>query len=146
MWLVSFDLAPDPSWLNIEPMTVRSIHICHRYSLTKPRHRFVQGFLLPGEQCDLSFTVFVSRSNAQDLNVRRETLDSTLILHTLLGKDHFISLSGQYGKHLLSRVVRFPLYSCLYSRNLLRQQSLCPRTSSWPSPKPQRTRRSPAGE
>ncbi|EIM92905.1 DNase I-like protein [Stereum hirsutum FP-91666 SS1] len=80
-----------PSWLNIEPMT---------------------GFLLPGEQCDLSFTVLVSRINAQDLNVRRETLDSTLILHTLLGKDHFISLSGQYAStcfgNSLSVLARLP--------------------------------------
>ncbi|THH21414.1 hypothetical protein EW146_g123 [Bondarzewia mesenterica] len=64
-----------PDWLHVEPMA---------------------GFLLPSETIDINFTVFVSRSSAPQLNVRAESLQTIVILHTVLGKDHFISLSGQY--------------------------------------------------
>lgn len=56
----------------------------------------MQGFLQPGEQVELNFTVCILPSNAQDLNIHRETLECTLILHTLLGKDHFLVVTGQY--------------------------------------------------
>ncbi|ETW77518.1 hypothetical protein HETIRDRAFT_105366 [Heterobasidion irregulare TC 32-1] len=64
-----------PGWLRIEPMT---------------------GFLLPSEQIEITFTVHVTRTTAFQLNIRAEHLQSISILHTLLGKDHFVSLHGQY--------------------------------------------------
>ncbi|KAI0311975.1 Endonuclease/exonuclease/phosphatase [Amylostereum chailletii] len=65
----------DPSWLYIEPMT---------------------GFLLPSETVELTFTAHVTSATAQPLNLGAEQLMTTLILHTLLGKDHFLFVSGTY--------------------------------------------------
>ncbi|KZV67706.1 DNase I-like protein [Peniophora sp. CONT] len=62
-----------PPWLSIEPMTA---------------------FILPGESCEVTFTIHVRKENAHVLNLKQERFTSTIILHTLLGKDHFVALWG----------------------------------------------------
>jgi hypothetical protein len=57
----------------------------------------LQGFLLPGEEMTLRLSIFVSHTTAAPLNLRMQKLSTLLIVHTLLGQDHFLSLSGEYG-------------------------------------------------
>jgi hypothetical protein len=56
-----------------------------------------QGFLLPEEERTLRLTILVSRSTAAPLNLRMQKLSTLLIVHTLLGQDHFLSVDGEYG-------------------------------------------------
>jgi len=55
-----------------------------------------QGVLLAEEETEITFRVVVNQDNAVSLNSGPRELDGTLILHTLLGKDHFITLTGEY--------------------------------------------------
>jgi len=55
-----------------------------------------QGVLLAEEEIEITFRALVNQDNAVTLNASPRDLDSTLILHTLLGKDHFISVTGEY--------------------------------------------------
>ncbi|PFH50872.1 hypothetical protein AMATHDRAFT_60376 [Amanita thiersii Skay4041] len=64
-----------PPWLRIEPMT---------------------GMLLPDEIGEVTFTALIDNSTAPKLNTAHNDLRSTVILHSLLGKDHFITISGEY--------------------------------------------------
>jgi hypothetical protein len=68
-------------------------------SVTLPPSQFPssQGFLLPGEEKTLQFTVFVSNTIAAPLNLRIQELSTLLIVHTLFGQDRFLSVSGEYG-------------------------------------------------
>ncbi|KAI9459235.1 DNase I-like protein [Lactarius psammicola] len=80
-----------PRWLKIETMT---------------------GFLLPGEEINLQFTILVSPAIAAPLNLKIQKLSTLLIIHTTLGQDHFVSLNGEYeqtcfGTHL-SALARLP--------------------------------------
>jgi len=47
---------------------------------------------------DIILTAEVDNTTASMLNLRPKDLSGTLILHTMFGKDHFISLSGEYRK------------------------------------------------
>ncbi|KAG2058062.1 DNase I-like protein [Suillus hirtellus] len=80
-----------PQWLKIDP---------------------VVGLLRPGESSIITVTVFVDNSPASRLNLLPPRLDSTLILHTALGKDHFISVTGEYQytcfANKLARLTRLP--------------------------------------
>ncbi|KDQ56675.1 hypothetical protein JAAARDRAFT_194649 [Jaapia argillacea MUCL 33604] len=74
---VEINDAIHPPWVQIEPMT---------------------GLVLPGEIVIISLTAHVDLPTASLLNLRRKSrLRSTLILHTALGKDHFISAHAVYG-------------------------------------------------
>jgi len=55
-----------------------------------------QGLLLPDEVVSITFTAYVDNNAAARLNLRPKTVDLTLVLHTLMGKDHFISVVGEY--------------------------------------------------
>lgn len=73
-----------PRWLKIETMT---------------------GFLLPGEEMNLQFTILVSPAIAAPLNLKIQKLSTLLIVHTIFGQDLFLSLNGEYeqtcfGTHL----------------------------------------------
>lgn len=57
-----------------------------------------QGVLLPEQSADITFTAYVDKAMASKLNRQPNDLGGTLILHTLLGKDHFISISAEYGE------------------------------------------------
>ncbi|KAG2040787.1 Endonuclease/exonuclease/phosphatase [Suillus americanus] len=80
-----------PQWLKIDP---------------------VVGLLRPGELSTTTVTVFVDNSSASRLNLAPPRLDFTLILHTVLGKDHFISVTGEYQytcfANKLTRLTRLP--------------------------------------
>lgn len=57
----------------------------------------LQGFLLPGEEMNLQFTILVSPAIAAPLNLKIQKLSTLLIIHTILGQDLFLSLDGEYG-------------------------------------------------
>ncbi|KAG1776529.1 DNase I-like protein [Suillus placidus] len=80
-----------PQWLKIDP---------------------VVGLLRPGELSTTTVTVFVDNSSASRLNLAPPRLDFTLILHTALGKDYFISVTGEYQytcfANKLTRLTRLP--------------------------------------
>ncbi|KAH0578595.1 hypothetical protein H2248_003736 [Termitomyces sp. 'cryptogamus'] len=69
------DTAAHPEWLYIEPM---------------------QAILLPGESLQVTITSHVDNEIACKLNLGQKDLRTTLILHTILGKDHFISVAAEY--------------------------------------------------
>ncbi|KAA1474554.1 DNase I-like protein [Dentipellis sp. KUC8613] len=87
------DQPTHPDWLQVEPMT---------------------GLLLPSEELTLRFTIFVSRASPSTprLNIRADSLEYMVILHTVLGKDHFIALAGVYEPtcfaNTLSTLTRLP--------------------------------------
>lgn len=56
-----------------------------------------QGLLLPNEDAVIELTTHVDNEVASRLNLGTKDLDCTLILHTVMGKDHFISVTGEYG-------------------------------------------------
>ncbi|KAJ8082122.1 hypothetical protein PM082_007969 [Marasmius tenuissimus] len=64
-----------PDWLSISPLT---------------------GLILPSEELEIVLSVLVDDRSASKLNLGPRDLDCTLIMHTLLGKDHFITVSGKY--------------------------------------------------
>ncbi|OAX42254.1 DNase I-like protein [Rhizopogon vinicolor AM-OR11-026] len=78
-----------PQWLKIDPAV---------------------GLLRPGESLTITATAFVDNLAASRLNLASPSLDCTLILHTALGKDHFISVTGEYQytcfANKLSRLIR----------------------------------------
>ncbi|KAI3614190.1 oculocerebrorenal syndrome of lowe [Moniliophthora roreri] len=80
-----------PDWLSISPMT---------------------GLLLPNEVIEIVLCAFVDNDSASRLNLEPPNLDFTLILHTLMGKDHFVSVTAQYHytcfANKLSRLTRLP--------------------------------------
>ncbi|KAF5384264.1 hypothetical protein D9615_003431 [Tricholomella constricta] len=88
---VPLDLSSDihPEWLRIEPM---------------------QAMLLPDEVAYITLTAYVDNKSASKLNLGARDLDTTLILHMMMGKDHFITVTGQYQytcfANRLSRLVR----------------------------------------
>ena len=59
-----------------------------------------QGVLLPEQSAEITFTAYVDNDIAGKLNRQPNDLGGTLILHTLLGKDHFISISAEYGEFI----------------------------------------------
>lgn len=69
----SSDIHPD--WLRIEPMT---------------------DLLLPGEVMSITLTAYVDTNSASKLNVGPKNLSWTLILRIIMGKDYFISITGEY--------------------------------------------------
>lgn len=74
-----------------------SIHIISTLCLM----HVLQAFILPDESIDVTFTIHVRKENAHVLNLKQERFTSTIILHTLLGKDHFVAIWGDYRTHLL---------------------------------------------
>ncbi|KAG6909315.1 hypothetical protein DXG01_001114 [Tephrocybe rancida] len=88
-------LAPDsaahPEWLRVEPM---------------------QAIVLPGEYAYITISSHVDNQVASKLNTSEKALETILILHTILGKDHFISVTAEYQytcfANSLSRLTRLP--------------------------------------
>ncbi|OJA10505.1 hypothetical protein AZE42_07826 [Rhizopogon vesiculosus] len=87
-WLMEISIT-GPQWLKIDPAV---------------------GLLRPGESLTITATAFVDNLAASRLNLASPSLDCTLILHTALGKDHFISVTGEYQytcfANKLSRLIR----------------------------------------
>ncbi|KXN92909.1 Inositol polyphosphate 5-phosphatase OCRL-1, partial [Leucoagaricus sp. SymC.cos] len=80
-----------PDWLSVEPMT---------------------GMFLPGEKTEISLIVQLDKRITSLLNLGPRDMSGTLILHTVLGKDHFIAISGDYLPscfgNKLSTLIRLP--------------------------------------
>jgi inositol polyphosphate 5-phosphatase INPP5B/F len=55
-----------------------------------------QSVLLPNEIIQITVRAYIDNALALILNQGPRDLSATLILHTVLGKDHFISASGEY--------------------------------------------------
>ncbi|KAL6304662.1 DNase I-like protein [Sparassis latifolia] len=70
------------------------------------------GLLLPCEKTTIAFSVYVDHRVASRLNMGPVDLEWTLILHVALGKDHFISVNGQYERTCfamtLAQLTRLP--------------------------------------
>lgn len=56
-----------------------------------------QGLVLPGETVEIAISAHVNGTTASQLNLGGTHLEDTLVLHTALGRDHFIAVSGDYG-------------------------------------------------
>lgn len=99
----------------------------------------LQGFLLPGEETNVQFTILVYPAIAAPLNLKIQKLSTLLIIHTILGQDLFISLNGEYGTPavLLSRS-RPSLRSS--RTNVLRHPPICVGSSARPYPRTERDR------
>ena len=54
--------------------------------------------VLPAEHVDVVLSVNVGEREAAVLNVGNAQLESLLVLHTSLGKDHFITVDGTWGQ------------------------------------------------
>ncbi|GLB39715.1 putative inositol polyphosphate phosphatase, catalytic domain homologues [Lyophyllum shimeji] len=71
-----------------------------------------QGLILPGETAAITLTAYVDNEHAAQLNLGPKDLAATLIMHTVMGKDHFITVSGEYMytcfASSLSRLTRLP--------------------------------------
>ena len=52
---------------------------------------------MPGENAELSLSVLVDDTIASQLNMGATHLEETLVLHTALGRDHFVAVTGDYG-------------------------------------------------
>ncbi|KAJ7595016.1 DNase I-like protein [Mycena floridula] len=63
-----------PDWLHVEPMT---------------------GLLLPGQVVDLTIVAYVDKQAAR-LNLGPRSLECTLILHLIMGQDHFIAVTAEF--------------------------------------------------
>ncbi|KAJ8340872.1 hypothetical protein SKAU_G00331630 [Synaphobranchus kaupii] len=55
-----------------------------------------KGFLAQGASLDIDLEVFVNRSTVTELNCGQQQMEDILVLHLELGKDYFISISGNY--------------------------------------------------
>lgn len=75
-----------PGWFSVEPTT---------------------GLLLPGETTMIRISSYVDNPVASHLNRESGRLDFTLILHVALGKDYFISVTGQYQRTCFSNDLRW---------------------------------------
>ncbi len=62
---------------------------------------------MPGEKTEIQLTVQIDSRVTSTLNLGPRDMSGTLILHTVLGKDHFIAISGEYCKwpRFLTRVL-----------------------------------------
>lgn len=56
----------------------------------------MQGVLLSNETIQVTVRAYIDNATALILNQGPRDLSATLILHTVLGKDRFISVSGEY--------------------------------------------------
>ncbi|KAH0831235.1 DNase I-like protein [Lanmaoa asiatica] len=64
-----------PSWLRIEP---------------------IAGLLRPRETTNILLSAYVDNDSAAKLNLGSSIIECTLIIHTALGKDDFLAVSGSY--------------------------------------------------
>ncbi|KAJ3907686.1 DNase I-like protein [Lentinula edodes] len=70
------------------------------------------GLLLPNERIEIVLTAFVDNAIASRLNLGPRDLNCTLIIHTLMGKDHFVAVTAKYQytcfANKLSRLTQLP--------------------------------------
>ncbi|KAL1948333.1 hypothetical protein VTO73DRAFT_12408 [Trametes versicolor] len=70
------------------------------------------GLVLPGEKAQVSLTVFIDDDVAAQMNMSSTRLEETLVIHTALGRDHFVAIGGEYERTCfatsLAWLVRLP--------------------------------------
>ncbi|KAJ3741434.1 DNase I-like protein [Lentinula detonsa] len=70
------------------------------------------GLLLPNEHTEITLLAFIDNKIASRFNLGPRDLNCTLIIHTLMGKDHFISIKAEYQytcfANKLSRLTHLP--------------------------------------
>jgi inositol polyphosphate 5-phosphatase INPP5B/F len=69
------------------------------FTPSHPPYKFAepcQGLLLPGDKASINFTAYVDSNSASKLNLVSLHIEYTLILHTALGQDYFITVNGEY--------------------------------------------------
>ena len=90
-------------------MILRYVHFMLR-GVERCTQYYTQGLILPGQKVEISITAYVDDALASQLNVGQTRLEDTLVLHTALGRDHFVAVSGEYGTRLnASDIVAEPL-------------------------------------
>ncbi|KIM82825.1 hypothetical protein PILCRDRAFT_457561 [Piloderma croceum F 1598] len=86
------EMSIHPEWMCITPMTVCfTFHLSCYYVA-----ELGQGLLLPKEKTVINFTAHVDNNSAAKLNLVSRHIQYTLILHTALGQDYFITVTGEY--------------------------------------------------
>jgi len=56
------------------------------------------GMLIPGESTNITFAVTVDNATAQQLNSSAEVLEDILILRLENGRDHYLTVAGNYAR------------------------------------------------
>ncbi|KAG2379469.1 hypothetical protein C9374_006586 [Naegleria lovaniensis] len=69
-------------------------HPCKPYVTIQP----LEGYVIPGETEEIKVTIQVNSQRAPKLLGGDDTIDDILILHLKNGRDHFISITGNYVK------------------------------------------------
>jgi phosphatidylinositol-bisphosphatase len=78
--------------MNVTPMTVCLTFHLSCYCAAE----LCQGLLLPKEKTVINFMAHVDNNSASKLNLVSRHIQYTLILHTALGQDYFITVTGDY--------------------------------------------------
>ncbi|CDO76134.1 hypothetical protein BN946_scf184332.g4 [Trametes cinnabarina] len=101
-----FDVEPLP------PHEIRNINLSTPRGPRWLRMSAMTGLVLPGEKAEISLTAYVDDAIASQLNVSSTRLEETLVLHTALGRDHFVAVTSDYERTCyatsLSWLVRLP--------------------------------------
>ena len=93
---------------------------------------------------NVQFTILVSPSIAAPLNLNIQKLSTLLIIHTILGQDHFLSLDGEYGTPVV--LLSKKKSSHRGSRtNVLRHPPIRVSSSPRPNPRTERDRKLTSG-
>jgi hypothetical protein len=97
----------------------------------------LQGFLLPGEEMNIQFTILVHPAIAAPLNLKIQKLSTLLIIHTILGQDLFLELDGEYGTHAVLLFRSRPSHRS-YRTNVLRYPPIRVGPFARPNPRTER--------
>ena len=92
---------------------VRSVLAAHRrngcmYRIRRPPGRMTanamqfKGLIQPGKKAEITLTAHVDDVGASQFNVGNAHLEDTLVLHTALGRDYFVAVSGEYGSTIFT--------------------------------------------
>ncbi|KAJ3724182.1 DNase I-like protein [Lentinula guzmanii] len=109
-------------FLSQERLTVNLVRCTHEKFLTNTNFLFpvpswlsashTTGLLLPNEHTEITLMAFIDNKIASRFNLGPRDLNCTLIIHTLMGKDHFISIKAEYQytcfANKLSRLTHLP--------------------------------------
>jgi phosphatidylinositol-bisphosphatase len=72
----------------------KELEICKRWLHIEP----TAGIIIPGEKTEIKLTLLIDNGCVSDFNFDKDKIDDILILHLKNGRDHFISLHGNFLK------------------------------------------------
>lgn len=58
--------------------------------------KLLQGFLFPNDKATINFTAHLDTDSAFKFNLVSKQIEYTLVLHTALGQDYFVTATGEY--------------------------------------------------